>query len=99
MTPEVKALIDKFTAQIQEVAIAQVTNKVIARLNAPPVAYLTPKAKRTKKHRRRAPIQLCPVPQCSNRAAPVYGMLCAKHKATPKRMVAKFRAARRARKA
>jgi hypothetical protein len=102
MTPEVKALIEKFTVQLQEVALSQATDKVIAKLNAPTVASLapmTPKAKREKKHRRRAPIQLCPVPKCHDRAAPVFGMLCAKHKATPKRMVAKFRALRRARKA
>src|SRR5262245_4661799 len=28
--------------------------------------------------RRKGPIQLCPVPGCPNRAAPVFGMVCAK---------------------
>lgn len=51
---------------------------------------------RTKKMRRKAPIQLCPVPGCTNRAAPVFGMVCAKHKDLPKAEIRKFREARRA---
>jgi hypothetical protein len=47
--------------------------------------------------RRKAPIQLCPVPGCTNRAAPVFGMVCAKHKDLPKAEIRKFREARRAR--
>jgi hypothetical protein len=46
--------------------------------------------------RRKAPIQLCPVPGCTNRAAPVFGMVCAKHKDLPKSEIKKFREARRA---
>jgi hypothetical protein len=46
--------------------------------------------------RKKAPIQLCPVPGCSNRAAPVFGMVCAKHKDLPKLEIRKFREARRA---
>jgi hypothetical protein len=49
-----------------------------------------------KKLRRKAPIQLCPVPGCTNRAAPVFGMVCAKHKDLPKGEIRKFREARRA---
>ena len=47
--------------------------------------------------RRKAPIQLCPVPGCTNRAAPVFGMVCAKHKDLPKVEIRKYREARRAR--
>ncbi len=50
----------------------------------------------TKKQRRKSPIQLCPVPGCKHPAAPVYGMLCADHKGTPKALVKKYREARRA---
>lgn len=50
----------------------------------------------TKKMRRKAPIQLCPVPGCTNRAAPVFGMVCSKHKDLPKGEIRKFREARRA---
>ena len=45
---------------------------------------------------RRRPKQLCPVPGCSNPAAPVFGMVCAKHKDVPKAKIKQFRAARRA---
>jgi hypothetical protein len=47
--------------------------------------------------RRKAPIQLCPVPGCNNRAAPVFGMVCSKHKDLPKLEIRKYREARRAR--
>jgi hypothetical protein len=48
------------------------------------------------KHR---PRQLCPVPGCTGVAAPVFGMVCAKHKDTPKAKIKEFRAQRRAAKA
>ena len=46
----------------------------------------------------RRPKQLCPVPGCKNPAAPVFGMVCAKHKDISKTQIAKYRRARRARK-
>jgi len=49
--------------------------------------------------RKKPPIQLCPVPGCSNRAAPVFGMVCSKHKDVPKAKIKKYREARRAKKA
>ena len=49
--------------------------------------------------RRKGPIQLCPVPGCTNRAAPVFGMVCSKHKDLPKAQIKKFREQRRAKKA
>jgi hypothetical protein len=49
--------------------------------------------------RRKGPIQLCPVPGCTNRAAPVFGMVCAKHKDLPKADIKKYREQRRAKKA
>jgi hypothetical protein len=48
--------------------------------------------------RRKGPIQLCPVPGCSNRAAPVFGMVCSKHKDLPKAEIKKYREQRRAKK-
>jgi len=53
---------------------------------------------RVGRKRRKGPIQLCPVPGCSNRAAPVFGMVCSKHKDLPKAEIKKFREARRAQK-
>jgi hypothetical protein len=49
--------------------------------------------------RRKGPIQLCPVPGCTNRAAPVFGMVCSKHKDLPKATIKKYREQRRAKKA
>jgi hypothetical protein len=52
-----------------------------------------------KKSRRKAPLQLCPVPGCKNPAAPVFGMVCAKHKDVAKYKIRKYREARKAKKA
>ena len=49
------------------------------------------------KPRTRRPKQLCPVPGCKNPAAPVFGMVCAKHKDVPKSKIKKYREARRKR--
>ncbi len=46
--------------------------------------------------RKKAPKQLCPVPGCKNPAAPVFGMVCAKHKDIPKAKIKAFREKRRA---
>lgn len=46
--------------------------------------------------RKKAPKQLCPVPGCKNAAAPVFGMVCAKHKDVPKAKIKKYREDRRA---
>jgi hypothetical protein len=51
-----------------------------------------------KKPRKKAPRQLCPVPGCKNPAAPVFGMVCAKHKDVAKAKIKKYREARRAKK-
>lgn len=48
------------------------------------------------RQRRKGPVQLCPIPNCKNRAAPVFGMVCAAHKGTPKALIKKYRDARRA---
>ena len=48
--------------------------------------------------RRKGPIQLCPVPGCTNRAAPVFGMVCSKHKDLPKAEIKKYREQRRTQK-
>jgi hypothetical protein len=48
---------------------------------------------------RRRPKQLCPVPGCTGVAAPVFGMVCAKHRDMPKGKIKEYRAQRRAAKA
>jgi hypothetical protein len=45
--------------------------------------------------RRKGPIQLCPVPGCKNRAAPVFGMVCGDHRGVSKAKVQKYREIRR----
>jgi hypothetical protein len=98
---------NKMIALIDEAAAEKARNVVAGAFLADMKTYL-PKNKskylgeashtKDKLMRRKGPIQLCPVPRCKERAAPVFGMLCAKHKSTPKKLVAKYRAARRARK-
>ncbi len=48
---------------------------------------------------KRRPKQLCPVPGCKNVAAPVFGMVCANHKAVPKAKIKQYREQRKAKKA
>ncbi len=48
------------------------------------------------KSRKKLPKQLCPVPGCTNLAAPVFGMVCAEHKNVAKAKIKKYREARRA---
>ncbi len=45
--------------------------------------------------RRSRPKQLCPVPGCNNPAAPVFGMVCAKHKDVSKAQIKKYREQRK----
>ena len=48
--------------------------------------------------RKKAPRQFCPVPGCKNPAAPVFGMVCAKHKDVAKTKIKRYREARKAKK-
>jgi hypothetical protein len=45
---------------------------------------------------KRRPRQLCPVPGCAGVAAPVFGMVCAKHKDVAKSKIKEYRAQRKA---
>ena len=45
---------------------------------------------------KKRPKQLCPMPGCTNLAAPVFGMVCAEHKGVPKSVIKKHREARKA---
>jgi hypothetical protein len=51
-----------------------------------------------KKARKKMPKQFCPVPGCTNAAAPVFGMVCADHKNVAKSKIKKYREARKAKK-
>lgn len=50
------------------------------------------------KPRKKLPKQFCPVPGCKNPAAPVFGMVCAKHKDVAKSKIKKYREDRQAKK-
>ena len=52
-------------------------------------------AQRRAVSRKKPPVQLCPVPKCNNRAAPVFGMVCRDHKNVPKAKLRKYRELRR----
>lgn len=86
----IESLIKEFTGKITRVAEQACVQRMLASVEGKTV---TPG--RTTNGRKKGPIQLCPVPKCRNRAAPVYGMVCAEHKGLPKRQIAKYREARR----
>jgi hypothetical protein len=104
-------LLSDFANRLQEVIEAQAVEDaratVLGALGLPPRRGLgrPPKASAAihkpplaPKARKKAPLQLCPVPYCRNAAAPVFGMVCAKHKDVPKAQIKKYREARRAKK-
>jgi hypothetical protein len=103
---EIRSLIDDFTHQLSAMLERQVLERA---RNVVSGALGLARGKRgrlpsgngvrllaPRKLRRKAPKQLCPVPGCKNAAAPVFGMVCAKHKGVPKAKIKKYREARRA---
>jgi hypothetical protein len=52
----------------------------------------------TKRPRKKPPVQFCPVPGCKTPAAPVFGMVCSKHKDVAKSKIKKYREERKAKK-
>lgn len=99
-SPAIVTLEAELVAQLEAVCASRTRELVRAATyrffgTAPPAsAKVLPFARPRKK----APIQLCPAPACANRAAPVFGMLCAGHKNVPKATVRAWRAERRLRK-
>jgi hypothetical protein len=106
---DIKTIVDDFARRLFAIIDQQATERaratVLAAFGGPPrrgpgrppkaAADATPAAK---KSRKKPPRQLCPVPGCTNPAAPVFGMVCAKHKDLPKAKIQKYREARRAKK-
>jgi hypothetical protein len=100
----VRSLIEDFTNQLTAALESQALERArhavesafgVKRPGRPPKVSAIAIAK---KPRRKGPLQLCPVPGCKNPAAPVFGMVCAKHKDLPKTKIKKFREARKAKK-
>jgi hypothetical protein len=105
----IRALLEDFANQLSALIERQALDRArVAVDNAlggkrppgrpPKLASLTAGLALGKKQRRKGPKQLCPVPGCKNPAAPVFGMVCAKHKDVPKAQIKKYREARRAKK-
>jgi hypothetical protein len=94
-TTRLSSLIEGQTIDRARAAVQSALGGGASRRGRPPQARaLTPSGKLRKK----PPRQLCPVPGCKNPAAPVFGMVCAKHKDVPKAKIKKYREARRAKK-
>jgi hypothetical protein len=100
----VRSLIEGFTNQLTAILESQAMERArlavesafgVKRPGRPPKTSPTTAGK---KPRKKAPVQFCPVPGCRNPAAPVFGMVCAKHKDVPKTKIKKYREARRAKK-
>jgi hypothetical protein len=100
----VRSLIEDFTSSLTAILESQAIDRArhavesafgVKRPGRPPKVSAIAIAK---KPRRKGPLQLCPVPGCKNPAAPVFGMVCAKHKDLPKTKIKKFRQLRKAKK-
>lgn len=93
---EIRALVDDFALRLQSL----IENEVIDRARSAVAGALggASGAGRALKARKRLPAQLCPVPGCKNKAAPVFGMVCAEHRDVAKAKIKKYRDARRAKK-
>jgi hypothetical protein len=109
METNIRSLVESFVNQIVSAVEADSVRRVQQAVNAafgggaatlrrrgrPPRALAAAPVVQTKKR----PKQFCPVPGCTGVAAPVFGMVCAKHKDLPKTKIKEYRAARRAAKA
>jgi hypothetical protein len=103
MGTDIRSMVESFVNQIvaaveadsmrrmREAVAASFGDVAPAPRRAPSAAVALPSAPV-----KRRPKQLCPVPGCTGVAAPVFGMVCAKHKDMPKAKIKEFRAQRRA---
>lgn len=97
MNAAIQQLVSEFETRLVAVVRAQIHEEIMAQLGSPAAkkGTVVKLANGTTKTRKKGPIQLCPAPGCKERAAPVFGMVCKKHKGTAKATVAKWREARR----
>jgi hypothetical protein len=102
--PNITALVESFARQLVAATEASAAQRIQAALAG---AFGVPRkrgpggpkrvaAVAATPAKRKRPKQLCPVPGCKNPAAPVFGMVCAKHKDLPKAKIKKYRAERKA---
>ena len=107
----IKAAVEEFTQRLHTLieghAMERARAAVLSSFGAsprrgpgrPPKNALTaPKVTKLGRPRKKAPRQLCPVPACKNPAAPIFGMVCGKHKDVKKSEIKAYRLARKAKK-
>jgi hypothetical protein len=97
----VQQFVDSLSSLIEQDTVSRARDAVLNAFGGhAPAGFARGAGKLTSsgRKRRKGPIQLCPVPGCSNRAAPVFGMVCSKHKDLPKAEIKKYREQRRAQK-
>ncbi len=97
----VEGFVNQIVAAVEADSIRRVQQTVAAAFGGGTVAAKLPgrPARAAVVAVRRRPKQFCPVPGCTGVAAPVFGMVCAKHKDMSKAKIKEFRAQRRAAKA
>ncbi len=103
MATDIRSIVEEFVNQVvaavEADSVARVQEAVAAAFGNGAVAGQRPGrphaavAAGPVRHR---PKQFCPVPGCTGVAAPVFGMVCAKHKDVPKAKIKEYRAQRRA---
>jgi hypothetical protein len=104
--PNITALIEAFTNQLVSTVEAAAAQRIQAALagafGAPqkrgpgrPPKHMATAAHFTQPSAPAQKKQLCPVPGCTNLAAPVFGMVCKEHRNVAKSKIRKYREARR----
>jgi hypothetical protein len=108
MESNIRSLVEGFVAQVvaaieadnirrlQDAVSVAFAGDTGAARGGRPMRAAVPAVSAAKTPGRRRPKQFCPVPGCTGVAAPVYGMVCAKHKDLPKAKIKQYRAERRA---
>ena len=105
--PNITAQVETFTRQLVATVEAAVAQRIQAVLGGafgvpqkrgpgrPPKQAVAHVAVEKSAEKKRRPKQLCPVPGCKGLAAPVFGMVCAKHKGVARSKIKKYREQRR----
>jgi hypothetical protein len=100
---DVRSLIEDFASQLTALVESQALDQARAAVESAlgirrPGRPARSPSEGGSKARKKPPKQFCPVPGCKNPAAPVFGMVCAKHKDVAKTKIKKYREARKAKK-
>ncbi len=101
---DISSLVESFTNQLMALMESQTLDRARAAVESALGAGRPGRPAKVlplvlgRKSRKKAPLQLCPVPGCKNPAAPVFGMVCADHKNVAKAKIKKYREARKVKK-